>query len=61
MLFIQKAKLGQNEKLDAIKRLDKQARELELHIMKGPSVEEIVAHEKAVSALYGGRSIFGIE
>lgn len=52
---VQKAKLGENEKLDAIKRLDKQARELEQHIIKGPSVEEIIAHEREVSALYGGR------
>lgn len=58
---VQKAKLGNNEKLDAIKRLDKQARELEYHIIKGPTVEEIIAHEKDVSALYGGRSVFGWE
>lgn len=27
----------------------------------GPSVEEIINHEKEVSPLYGGRSIFGFE
>ncbi len=58
---VQKAKLGANGKLDAIKRLDKQARELERHIIKGPTVEEIIAHEKDVSAIYGGRSVFGFE
>lgn len=58
---VQKAKLGQTEKLDAIKRLDKQARELENHIIKGPTVEEIIVHEKSVSSLYGGRSVFGFE
>jgi len=58
---VQKAKLNQNDKLDAIKRLDKQARQLEYHITKGPSVGEIIAHEKDVSSLYGGRSIFGFE
>lgn len=58
---VQKAKLGQDEKLDAIKRLDKQARELENHIIKGPTVEEIIAHENDVSSLYGGRSVFGFE
>lgn len=58
---VQKAKLGENEKLDAIKRLDKQARELEKHVIKGPSVEEIIAHENDVSAMYGGRSVFGFE
>ncbi|KTC65994.1 Protein of uncharacterised function (DUF763) (plasmid) [Legionella adelaidensis] len=58
---VQKAKFGQSEKLEAIKRLDKQARALEQHIISGPSTEEIIAHEKAVSRLYGGRSVFGIE
>lgn len=58
---MQKAKLGENEKLDAIKRLDKQARELERHVIKGPSVEEIIEHERDVSSLYGGRSIYGFE
>ena len=58
---VQKANLGQNEKLDAIKRLDVQAHELEHRITKGPSVEEIIAHENNVSFQYGGRSIFGIE
>ncbi|HEX2548344.1 MAG TPA: DUF763 domain-containing protein, partial [Gammaproteobacteria bacterium] len=58
---VQKAKLGENEKLDAIKRLDKQARELEHHVISGPTIEEIIAHEKDVSALYGGRSIYGAE
>lgn len=58
---VQKAKLGQSEKLEAIKRLDKQARELEHHIISGPTLEEIIAHEKDVSSLYGGRSVFGLE
>jgi hypothetical protein len=58
---VQKAKMGDNEKLDAIKRLDKQARELEQHITHGPTVEVIIAHEKDVSSLYGGRSVFGFE
>ncbi|MCP0913484.1 DUF763 domain-containing protein [Legionella sp. 27cVA30] len=58
---LETAKLDQSEKLDAIKRLDKQARALERHIISGPSVDEILAHEKDVSSQYGGRSIFGFE
>jgi len=58
---VQKAKLGQSEELYAIKRLDEQALKLEQHITKGPAVEDIIAHERAVSAQYGGRSVFGIE
>ena len=55
------AKLDRSEKLDAIKRLDKQAREFECSIIHGPTVEEIITHEKEVSSQYGGRSIFGFE
>ncbi|MCW8451251.1 DUF763 domain-containing protein [Legionella quinlivanii] len=58
---VQKASLGEGDKLDAIKRLDEQARKLEHHIISGPNFEEIIAHEKRVSSLYGGRSVFGIE
>ena len=58
---MQKAHLGQSEELGAIKRLDEQARQLERHIIKGPSVEEVMAHEINVSLQYGGRSVFGLE
>jgi hypothetical protein len=58
---VQKAKLGQSEELSAIKRLDEQARQLERHIIKGPTVEDIITHETEVSAQYGGRSVFGVE
>jgi hypothetical protein len=56
---VRKAKLDQTEQLDAIKRLDAQARRLENEIVKGPTVDEIIAHEREVSAQYGGRSVFG--
>jgi len=58
---VQKAHLGQTEELSAIKRLDEQARQLERHIIKGPSVEKVMAHEMEVSPEYGGRSVFGLE
>jgi hypothetical protein len=58
---VSKAKLGQGEQLDAIRRLDEQARRLEQDVVKGPTVEETIGHERDVSALYGGRSIFGFE
>ncbi|MET0532411.1 MAG: DUF763 domain-containing protein [Microvirga sp.] len=57
---VQKAKLGQQEELFALKRLDEQARMLE-HYATGPSVEEFIADERAQSHTYGGRSIFGDE
>ena len=58
---VQKAQLGREEELDAIRRLDEQARKLEHQIVKGPSIEEIIAHEREVSSQYGGRSVFGME
>jgi uncharacterized protein len=57
---VQKAKLGQDEQLAAIKRLDDQARLLE-RTASGPSVDEFIAQERANSHVYGGRSIFGWE
>lgn len=55
---VQDAKLGREEELDAIKRLDEQARRLERHAT-GPSVDDMIAEERRKSADYGGRSIFG--
>ena len=57
---VRKAKLGQREEIDALKRLDDQARALE-QFAKGPSVELLIAQERERSHLYGGRSVFGIE
>ena len=54
------AKLGQDEKLAAIRRLDEQARRLE-RTATGPSVEALIAKERARSHDYGGRSVFGWE
>ena len=55
-----KAKLGQQEELAAIRRLDDQARRLEA-TATGPSVEAYVAGEHARSHGFGGRSVFGWE
>jgi hypothetical protein len=54
------AKLGRDEALGAIKRLDDQARALE-RVATGPSVQDIIAQERERSHLYGGRSVFGWE
>jgi len=55
-----KAKLGQGEELAAIKRLDEQARRLEMSAT-GPSLPDMIADEMAYSATYGGRSVLGWE
>jgi len=57
---VQKAKLGRDEELQALKRLDDQARALEA-TASGPSFEAFVSRERARSPEYGGRSIFGWE
>ncbi|HEV7718435.1 MAG TPA: DUF763 domain-containing protein [Arsenicitalea sp.] len=57
---VRKAKLGQSEELEALQRLDEQARRLERHAT-GPSVDELIAQEMRVSHDYGGRSVFGFE
>ena len=57
---IEKARLGREEELAAIKRLDDQARRIE-HRDRGLSVEAVIAEERAASHRYGGRSVFGWE
>jgi hypothetical protein len=54
------AKLGNDERLAAIRRLDAEARRLERHAA-GPSLPEFIAGERRRSHQYGGRSVFGWE
>jgi len=55
---VSNARLGREEELGALKRLDEQARLLEHHA-SGPHVEELIAEERKRSHSYGGRSVFG--
>lgn len=55
-----RAKLGNDERLGAIRRLDEQARRLE-GTAGGPSLTELVAEEFTCSPERGGRSVFGWE
>jgi hypothetical protein len=57
---VTKAKLGDGERLDAIRRLDLQARRLEGQAT-GPSLPDFIATERQHSHEYGGRSVFGWE
>jgi uncharacterized protein len=57
---VQQGKLGRDEKMQALKRLDDQARRLE-RTETGPSFEAHVAAERSRSASLGGRSVFGWE
>ncbi|WP_257169492.1 DUF763 domain-containing protein [Bradyrhizobium sp. SRS-191] len=54
------AKLGRDETLAALKRLDDQARRLE-RSATGPSLDAFIATERAASPELDGRSVFGWE
>jgi uncharacterized protein len=57
---VQKAKLGREEEVGALRRLDDQSRLLERRAA-GPPVDEFIAQERRDSHAYGGRSVFGWE
>jgi hypothetical protein len=57
---VDRAKLGQDDRLAAISRLDRESRRLE-RVATGPTLNEYVTEERRRSAEYGGRSIFGWE
>jgi len=54
------ARLGNDERLDAIRRLDRQSRRLE-RTASGPSLPAFIGEERRRSHEYGGRSVFGWE
>ncbi|MGY3449537.1 DUF763 domain-containing protein [Bradyrhizobium sp. USDA 4353] len=54
------AKLGRDEAMAALKRLDDQARRLE-RTATGPSLDAFIATERAASPELDGRSVFGWE
>jgi hypothetical protein len=54
---LRKAKLGSDEELAALRRLDAQARRLESRASR-PSVPELIAEERESAPAFGGRSVF---
>jgi uncharacterized protein len=57
---VTKAKLGQDEQLSALQRLDREARRLE-RVASGPPLQQLIDEEFELSHAYGGRSVFGWE
>jgi len=53
---VQRAKLGRDEELSALERLDEQARALERHV-SGLSLDDYIAQERERSPSYGGRAV----
>lgn len=54
---VAQAKLGRVDRLDALRRLDAQARSLE-RSASGPSFESFVTEERVAAAVFGGRTVF---
>lgn len=52
-----RSRLGQDEQLAALKRLDAQARTLE-STARGPSLKSYIANERARARQFGGRTVF---
>ncbi|WP_213287985.1 DUF763 domain-containing protein [Bradyrhizobium sp. sGM-13] len=57
---VRNAKLGRDEEMQALKRLDDQSRRLE-RSAEGPSLDAFIAGERAASPELDGRSVFGWE
>jgi hypothetical protein len=57
---VRNEKLGREEVLQALKRLDAQARKLE-RVATGPSLVDFIARERERSASLDGRSVYGWE
>ncbi|MGI5863732.1 MAG: DUF763 domain-containing protein [Myxococcales bacterium] len=55
---VDQAKLGRDEKLEALRRLDREARRLEA-AAEGPSFDAFVAEERRRSHEYGGMTVLG--
>src|SRR5690606_13284849 len=54
---VEQARLGNDERLAAIRRLDAQSRRLE-RLVRGPSFEAFIAREREQSHEYGGKTVF---
>lgn len=57
---LERAKLGNEERLDAIRRMDAETRRLE-RFVSGPNLPAYIAEERMRAPEYGGRSVFGWE
>jgi hypothetical protein len=58
---VQKAKVGQSDKLDAIRKLTQLAQKAEKDFTPAGGLDELIANERKDSWKYGGRTVFGKE
>ena len=54
---IQRARLGLDDRADALRRLDRESRRLERLVRGGPELEEIVAREWRAATALAGRTV----
>ena len=54
---VSRAKLGEDDRSDALRRLDRESRRFERLVEGGPGFEEIVAQERRNAAAFGGRTV----
>ena len=52
------AKLGDKDKLDGLRRLDRFARAVETELQPEADFDAVIAHEETISPSLGGRSVF---
>ena len=57
---VDRAKLGQDDTLFALRKLDAELRRLE-RVVNGPAFDDFISDEFVRSHEYGGRSVFGWE
>ena len=55
---IDKARLGNDDKLSAIERLDREAKRMERVVETGVNFDTLIAEERKRSGKYGGRTVF---
>jgi hypothetical protein len=55
---LDRAKLGQTDKLDGMRRLDRFVRAVEERYQPAADVGAAIAHERDVSREFGGRTVF---
>ncbi len=55
---VYKAKLGHSDKQMAIKNLHKAALRIEEHFIPNNNFDELIAHERGMAPVYGGRTVF---
>jgi len=55
---VNKAKIGEHDRLDALKKLDGITRHIENNYNPDTDIEKLIAHERKISKSLGGRTVF---